>query len=290
MKRFSIRIPHGLALILVLLLTACAGTTNSSTTSEASGGSPTSMLSGASTSTTQASSTTDPQNSALGAEVVEEIRTGLQQWGVSEDSIQCVTDGLVEGGYVEELEELSILETVLFDETAPLTEAPPEFAHFVDGFLHFLTDPQNGCLRPSELASAMENLSIEGQDLGYSSYGDDPVLDRLNDGCLAGSLADCDMLYLAADFGSEYEAVATSCGDLVEELELTSTCMSALQDYSEAEDLASQCQDGFFLACDAYYLITVVGSEEEELATTCGGVRESSLTTPCWLAYGFGSR
>lgn len=290
MKRFSIKTRHGLALILVLLLTACASTTNSSTTSAASGENPTSTLSGASTTTTHAPSTTDSQNSILSTEVVEEVRTGLQQWGVSEDSIQCVTDGLVEGGYVQGLEELSILETVLFDETAPLTEAPPEFAHFMDGFLHFLTDPQDGCLRPSELASAMENMSIEGQDLGYSSYGDDPVLDRLHDGCLAGSLADCDMLYLAADFGSEYEAVATSCGGLVEELESTSTCMGALQNFSEAEDLASQCQDGFFLACDAYYLITVVGSEEEELAATCGGVRESNLTTPCWLAYGFGSR
>ena len=223
------------------------------------------------------------------SEVFEELESELRAWGTSEDSIQCVEDGLVEGGYVQGLDDVSVLEMLFVDESDPLSELPPEFAHFVDGFLYYLFDPQEGCLRPSELTAAFENLSIEGEDFGYSSYGDDPTLDALYDGCSAGSLADCDMLFLVADFGSEYENMAVTCGGLTEEIDVTATCMAALQDFSEAGDLGAQCEGGFYIACDAYFVVTVVGSEEEELAASCGGIREPNLTTPCWITYGFGS-
>lgn len=128
------------------------------------------------------------------------------------------------------------------------------------------------------------------RDLGYASYGEDPTLDELHDGCAAGSLADCDMLLLVADSGSEYGNLAVTCGGLVEEIDSTSTCMDALQNFSEKDDLARQCEGGFFIACDAYRLLAVVGSEEQALAATCGGIRDPSDTTPCWISYGFGFR
>jgi len=218
------------------------------------------------------------------------VESELRTMGLSEDSIQCVTAGLVDGGYVEGLDDLGMLDLLFIDTSDPLSDVPPEMAHFVDGFLYYLFDTQEGCLRPAEITEVFENLSLQGEDLGYSFYGDDPTLDELHDGCAAGSLADCDMLFLVSDFGSEYENMAVSCGGLVDEVDPTETCMIALQDFSEGEALARQCDSGFFIACDAYFIVTVVGSEEEALAASCGGIRESNVTTPCWIAYGFGSR
>lgn len=247
-------------------------------------------MSNTSDATTQQVESTEATNSGVTSQVLEEVALELRAWGVSDESIQCVKDGLVEGGYVQGLDEVGLLEMVFVDESAPLSDFPPELARFVEGFLFYITDPQEGCLRPAELSAALENMTIQAEDLGYSSYGDDPTLDTLYDGCADGSLADCDMLFLVADFGSEYEKMALTCGELIEEIDITATCMSALQDFSEAEDLATQCENGFYIACDAYFLVTVVGSEEEALAASCGGIREPDATTPCWLIYGFGSR
>lgn len=267
---------------VLLLVAGCTTSTGDSAT--------TSTTDGSSNTTIQEVETSEAGASASTSEVLEEVESELRTWGVSEDTIQCVTDGLVDGGYIEGLDDMGLLDLLFIDESAPLSEFPPELAHFVEGFIYYLADPQEGCLSPSELGAAFENLSIEGEDFGYSSYGDDPTLDELYDGCAAGSLADCDMLFLVSDFGSEYENMAVTCGGLVEEIDLMSNCMGAVQDFSEGDDLARQCESGFFIACDAYFSITVVGSEEEALATSCGGIRDSSVMTPCWLAYGFGSR
>jgi hypothetical protein len=267
---------------VLLLVAACTTSTGDSST--------TSTIDGRSNTTTLQAETTEAGASAGTSEVLIEVESELRTWGVSEDSIQCVTDGLVEGGYVQGLDDLGVLDLLFIDESGPVSEFPPELAHFVEGFYYYLFDPQEGCLRPSELTAVSENLRIEGEDLGYSSYGDDPTLDELYDGCAAGSLADCDMLFLVADLGSEYENMAATCGELVEEIDPSSTCMGALQDFSEGDDLARQCESGFFIACDAYFIITVLGSEEEALAASCGGIRDSNVTTPCWVAYGFGSR
>jgi hypothetical protein len=196
----------------------------------------------------------------------------------------------VEGGYVQGLDDVGFIDLLFVDESDPLSEVPPEVAHFFEGIFYYMSDPVEGCLRPSEWVEVSEFLTIEGEDFGYSSYGDDPTLDALYDGCVAGSLADCDMLFLGSDFGSEYENMAVTCGGLTEKIDVTATCMIALQDFSEADDLAAQCEGGFYIACDAYFTVTVVGSEEEALAASCGGIREPNVTTLCWIAYGFGSR
>jgi hypothetical protein len=267
---------------VLLLVAACTTSTGDSSTA--------STTDGGSNTTIQEVVTSEAGASASTSEFLEVVDSELRTWGLSEDTIQCVTDGLDGGGYVEGLDDMGMLDLLFLDESAPLSEFPPELAHFVEGFIYYLADPQEGCLGPSELATAFENLSIEGEDFGYSSYGDDPTLDELYDGCVAGSLADCDMLFLVSDFGSEYENMAVTCGGLVEEIDLTLTCMGAVQDFSESDDLAMQCESGFFIACDAYFNITVVGSEEEALAASCGGIRDTNVITPCWLSYGFGSR
>src|SRR5690606_31757069 len=45
-----------------------------------------------------------------------------------------------------------------------------------------------------------------------SDYGDDPALDALYDRCSSGDMGACDDLYWRSGFGTEYEAMATSCG------------------------------------------------------------------------------
>ena len=47
---------------------------------------------------------------------------------------------------------------------------------------------------------------------GPSTYGDDPVLDKLYDYCAAGDDDTCDLLWLRSTPGSAYEAFADICG------------------------------------------------------------------------------
>lgn len=49
------------------------------------------------------------------------------------------------------------------------------------------------------------------------TYGDDPALDALWDGCAAGDYAACDTLWIKSPFGSDYEAFAETCGAISEE-------------------------------------------------------------------------
>jgi hypothetical protein len=49
------------------------------------------------------------------------------------------------------------------------------------------------------------------------SYGDDPELDALYDGCEAGDFADCDQLYLDSPFDSEYEEFGSTCGGIADQ-------------------------------------------------------------------------
>lgn len=47
-----------------------------------------------------------------------------------------------------------------------------------------------------------------------SAYGDDPALDGLYDACAAGDLEACDELWWISPYGSDYEAIASSCGGM----------------------------------------------------------------------------
>ncbi len=55
-----------------------------------------------------------------------------------------------------------------------------------------------------------ERLAFED---GPFTYGEDPALDALWDGCVAGAGTDCDTLWVRAPIGSEYERFGVSCGD-----------------------------------------------------------------------------
>ena len=49
------------------------------------------------------------------------------------------------------------------------------------------------------------------------TYGDDPDLDALWDGCADGDYAACDTLWIESPFGSDYESFAETCGTISEE-------------------------------------------------------------------------
>lgn len=49
-----------------------------------------------------------------------------------------------------------------------------------------------------------------------TGLGDDVFLDALAEQCHAGDLLDCDLLYAAADAGSQYEAYGATCGRRIE--------------------------------------------------------------------------
>lgn len=283
------------ALFCLAAIAAVSGCTTSTAgdTTGPTGGSTTAAPSTTPGTTSETTATTIAEELVEGevAVFLEELGIEIQSWGVSESSWDCIETGLIEGGYVDGLEDVGFIEALFFDEKAPLVEAPPEIERFMDGFFVLLADPQRGCLRPAEWTTVQQYLSANPIDYGFSTYGSDPTLDMLYDGCEAGSMADCDMLYLPADYGGEYEEFALTCGGRVEPIDPASEfCMSVMNDFSEEADLATQCESGFYVACDLLYLISSIGSAEEELAASCGGARDPDPATPCWLKFGMGSR
>ena len=248
----------------------------------------TTTISEAAPTTEEATDTTTPSLDNTATEVVSEVRDEVLSWGVSESSWTCIETGLVEGGYVEGLDDLGFVDMLFFDGDAPISEAPPELEHFFEGFTIFLADPVQGCLSPAELALINDFFAANTE--GPMAYGSEPTLDMLYDGCQAGSLADCDTLYLISEIGSEYEDQAITCGGRSEPVAEDSNCMFTEQDFTEVDDLVAQCESGFYPACDTLYVVSVIGSPEEDIATSCGGIREVGNLLPCHLAYGFGSR
>ena len=249
----------------------------------------TTTISEAAPTTEGTTDTATPSPDTTAGEILTEVADEVLSWGVSESSWACIETGLIEGGYVEGLDDLGFFDLFLLDEDAPLTEMPPELEHFLEGFLIFLYDPVQGCLSPAELTVAGEFFAANPE--GPMTYGSEPTLDMLYDGCQAGSLADCDMLYLISEFGSEYEDLAITCGGRSEPIFAEETnCMFTEQDFTEVDDLIAQCESGFYTACDALFVVSVIGSPEEDIAISCGGIRDAGDTAFCNLVYGFGSR
>ncbi len=217
------------------------------------------------------------------------FRLAFREAGVSGDSWDCVEQGLRDNGFLDDpaaLEELVSGDTS-FD--APLSELPPAARHFIEGLTFYMSDPVEGCLSPRDL---------EAMDFGSFPFGDDPMtvgsdpeLDRLHAACQEGSMADCDMLYVAAPLGSEYEDVALACGGRNDPLgALSLGCQLEYQDFSGTDALRNLCEAGFFPGCDALFLGSNFGSSEETFGDTCGGRREPSELFSCFDEFGFGSR
>ncbi len=70
------------------------------------------------------------------------------------------------------------------------------------------------CVDPAKLATTPElQTTVTARPEEPSTYGDDPELDALWDGCAAGDGATCDQLFDAAPLGSDYERFGSTCGD-----------------------------------------------------------------------------
>ncbi|MEV7971687.1 DUF4190 domain-containing protein [Cellulomonas sp. NPDC089187] len=110
-------------------------------------------------------------------------------------------------------------------------------------------------------------------------------LDALHSGCAAGSMADCDDLYWAADIGSDEEEFADTCGglttnaagscylldeDSTTEDDATSSDAQRYGDDPELDALWDACAAGDGAACDSLYIDSPVESEYEEFRATCG--------------------
>lgn len=226
-------------------------------------------------------------------EFLDGFGSELQASGLSEASWECIEQGLRSGGYVAEIAEtVETWDQAAFDDYGAfggaLTDLPPSAAHFMEGYFHFALDPRDGCLSPQELTALGLSAAASGDPM---TLGSDPTLDSLHERCEAGSMADCDMMWLVSPLESEYEAAAFVCGGRTGPDDFsTSSCMYYHDDFSGVEALESQCHDGFFPACDWLGAVVPVSSDSADVALTCGGRRDPNSTTLCWLAFGMGTR
>ena len=213
----------------------------------------------------------------------------LTEAGISEASADCVVTGLRDGGYFDSLAELDESELDALSELTPgsgLAGAPPEFQHLMEGFFLYVFDPTIGCLSPAELSV------LDSAGSGFSS---DPlvasVVVSLEAGCSRGSMADCDMLWFMSDVDSPEEMIAETCGGRNDPIDFDLTsCVVVYDNDADFEQLVQECGDGFNVACDILYFLTDIGSEEEALAASCGGLREPVYNLPCIATFGLGSR
>lgn len=219
------------------------------------------------------------------------IVESLQENGVSESSAECVAEGMRDGGYLDsmaDLDESEVEEIGDFSLSSGLSDAPPEFQHFMEGMFLYIYDPTVGCLSPSELTAFVEAPDESG-------FGSDPqaiaLVGSLTAGCREGSLADCDMLWHITDPGSPGEAVAESCGDRNGPLDFNvTTCVLEHQSDADYQILVDECDSGFYVACDVLYGVSIVGSENETFAESCGERREPNPNLPCVAQFGLGTR
>jgi hypothetical protein len=65
-----------------------------------------------------------------------------------------------------------------------------------------------------ESSGQFGNCSLDDSMIGDAdTYGDDPALDALWDGCAAGDYAACDTLWWQSPIGSDYESFGSTCGE-----------------------------------------------------------------------------
>lgn len=113
------------------------------------------------------------------------------------------------------------------------------------------------------------------------TYGDDPGLDSLWDGCNGENFDACRELFEASPIGSEYEAWGGSCGGRVEGLAGCDALFPSID--ADLMDLAGRCEEGWLDACDELFLVAPPGSEFEEIGFTCAYRKDSP---PCAFTFG----
>ena len=114
-------------------------------------------------------------------------------------------------------------------------------------------------------------------------YGDDPELDQLYDWCKEGDLGECDNLYRAAPYGTDYRHFGETCG--ATRPNVYGSCDDDGNDeYGEDRTLDAlwdECAAGDTWKCRVLYVDAPYGSEYAEWGDTCGDtVRAGS----CWSA------
>lgn len=223
----------------------------------------------------------------LEEQLLEAFEEGAKEGGLSESGWECIEDGLRADGYVDELAELDEADLEEIGDVSPgtpLSELPPEFEHFMEGFFFYAFDPSVGCLSASEM-SVLEGAA------DFSDPESVAITELLTAGCQGGSLADCDMLYPITEVGSSAETVALTCGGRNQPLDSNlTTCIIDYQSDPDYQVLVDECGTGFHLACDALFTVSEVGSEDEALGASCGGQRDPEYVLPCFVAYGYGTR
>jgi hypothetical protein len=115
------------------------------------------------------------------------------------------------------------------------------------------------------------------------TYGDDPSLDALWDGCNAEEFDACSQLFEMAPVGSEYEWFGGSCGGRVDGMEGCGAFLEQGIPDAQLEELAAACEAGAMESCDELYRISPVDSDLEEFAATCGFRKDRR---PCAFTYG----
>ncbi len=228
---------------------------------------------------------------SVSEQFLADARESSQEMGISDAGWDCIESNLRANGYVEPLDDLddadiAYLESLEYD--SALTDAPPAVQAFVEAYFRYAFDPVEGCLSPQEIAALGDGAVDPDAPMDYGSH---PVLDMLYDGCQAGSLADCDMLWFESPVASEYEDLAETCAGRNSPLDFDfDLCQLHHGDLSEMNSVQSQCQGGFFSACDLLYIMSDIGSSQEQVGATCGGRRSASATLPCSVEFGYGSR
>lgn len=119
------------------------------------------------------------------------------------------------------------------------------------------------------------------------SYGDDPLLDTLWDGCEAGDLTACDTLYLEAEIGTSYETFGSTCaltreptyGECAPEPAVTEPMVYG--DDAALDALWDACVAGDMGACDDLYFQAPGESEYELKGSYCGGQSTVPMSGSC---------
>ncbi len=77
----------------------------------------------------------------------------------------------------------------------------------------YVDDLQASCERAARLSEPTLETPDEIPFVGPQTYGDDPELDRLWEGCEAGDGPMCDELFETAPVDSDYESFGVTCGN-----------------------------------------------------------------------------
>lgn len=111
--------------------------------------------------------------------------------------------------------------------------------------------------------------------------GNDLVLAALQSSCEAGDMVMCDLLYMSTPLGSELEAYGDSCGGRNEP---AGWCADIYDVDIDLDDLVGDCIGGDMLACDMAYMYSDIGSQEEAVGGSCGGLGKTEAM--CVIEHG----